>query len=416
MNLKDSITNSMIILKRRRNKKLNSVILFIVCIVTMLTLTFNKNVSIFLSNALNNFSQFRTLFVGTEEDVESSIEKILSVEHVLDAYSGEYGSIVVSSPDFTTNNVSGKFELHRGTSKVLPKIVKGRALEDNEEGTMICPTKFYPEYSSLEIDRKELLKGKELLGKEITVQYHDYYLEGMYPKEQNTYEKKFTIVGLYDVSSEFNTPDICYVSESDMKEIVDTEIAWEREKYKDSPNISISYGITTIVDSRENVEYVIDKINEMGYYANEPIAEVDEKTYEIVYMTITIVIFIALLTTVLITLSYEKKKLNQEEQNIGVLRFTGYKKKDISLLYSCETFINNSRIYLVGIITYLVLYFMAINYIPILVTVNIMMGGIKLGISTFLITYVLIVIFPSITTYLKVSSKLKKESQLLKNN
>lgn len=220
---------------------------------------------------------FRTLFTWYKVDdtilpnskefenvVNESKDEIMKINHVIDTFSSNYWSTVIKS-SFENDNLDGTMTLLHGTSKVVPKIVSGRNIKDNETGVAVCPIKFYPNTDPDKVKEEYVIDGEKILNTSFTIEYHDYD-KRIDPTNQmkmellvkNTYTKEFKVVGLYDSDKAQNDNGTCYISAEDLNEIIDKETSVEK------PNSGFP-GIQIIVDDEDNVDYVKDQLEKRGY-------------------------------------------------------------------------------------------------------------------------------------------------------
>ena len=87
-----------------------------------------------------------------------------------------------------------------------------------------------------------------------------------------------------------------------------------------------------------------------------------------------------------------------EQKTIAILKTSGYLKKNIITIYVIQTLILNLIIYLLSIILFNISFYIIINRIPLLIGIDLLMGKIKLRCLPYIISFVIVVIIPSIIT------------------
>lgn len=408
MSLKDNFEIALLSLSRDKKKFFYIFITFICVILCLAILTFSHNLELLLNVTISKNLGYRTIttmprVVDTnadiyEYDIDNDIKELLDINYVVDAFSNQYRGIVLYDSSFKNNNLDGTITLNRGTANTLPIITMGRKFKEGETGVAICPEKFYPNMNPLSINKKNIINGKDILNQTFSVSYYNYITEdGITPIKNETFSKKFKIVGLYDTTQVMLDSGTCFISKEDLIDIVDKET----EVYNAGVN-----GLNIVVDDIKNVEYVRNKMKEMNFQFIEMDSNVDFGFVTILRLSLAIILCIVLFTIFIITSSYTKKKLNSEEKMIGVLRTCGYTKNMVKLKYAIELLILNSIIFIIGTITFLILYYICIDNISFLVGINYIIG-IRLSLFTILLSFILMVGIPCITLLLNINEKCK---------
>ena len=281
MSMKDYLKMSFLLLYREKGKKIYTLVILLCCIITIGILLFNGNIETLLNRGLSNVIEFRTLSVKQRKSIEdneplkSDIADLLNVEHVVDVYEDNYRETIITETNLANKNLDGTVTLLRGKPNTLPTIVEGRNFEEGETGVVICPVSFFSTYDSILTDRRYIIDGRTLLGKTFTVKYHNYLKNNKTGEliEDQTFSKEFKIIGLYDVSERFNDTNTCYISAQDLNEIVNTKNSWEKEQY--DSKIKILHNWEVVVDSIDNVNYVANQIENLGFEISGYVASID---------------------------------------------------------------------------------------------------------------------------------------------
>lgn len=416
MIIKDYFKASLLNLFRDK-KKISYILVTLICVLLCIALlVFSRNVEKLLNVTISKDVGFRTLTtmprienVEAEEqkyDLEKDIDDLLNIKYVVDVFSNNYRGVVLYDTNLKNENLDGTVTLLRGTSNTLPLIVAGRGFEGGEKGVAICPQKFYPNLDPLIINKKHLIDGNKLLNTAFTVEYHNYILDKFDKSTVNeTFTKSFKIIGLYDTGQVMNDNGTCYIPAEDVMEIEDTErtiISETNESYA----LSLS-GINIVIDNLKNVEYVTKEIEELGFKFTALDSEVDVGFVNIIRMSIAAMLSVVLFTIVILTSSYTKKKINREEKTIGILRTCGYSKTTVKWQYVLELLITNLFIFIIGITMFLIIYFIALQNVNFLVGINLMMGGIRVGIFPLVLSFLITVGLPCLIVSFYISKKCK---------
>lgn len=260
---------------------------------------------------------------------------------------------------------------------------------------MVCPIAFYPNYNPLEIYKDNIINGNDLLNNKYKVYFYNYVLdENKRPIENELLSYEFEVIGLYDNTETLDDNGVCYIPAEDLKKIIDAQ-KLENEK---NSNISIDYSIDVVVDDINNVTNVENELENNGFEVLGTISTFDIQTINIIRIVIIVVLFISISSSFIISSLYIRKKMMNEQKTIAILKTSGYLKKNIITIYVMQTLILNLIIYLLSIILFNISFYIIINRIPLLTGIDLLMGKIKLRCLPYIISFVIVVIIPSIIT------------------
>ena len=351
---------------------------------------------------LNNNIGFRTVNVmqrsnyvenSGEESLLKDVNEIANMEHVIDVYQSDYREVVIRQSDFENDKLDGTITLKRAVEQTLPAIKTGKKIEN--EGVMVCPIAFYPNYNPLEIYKDNIINGNDLLNNKYKVYFYNYVLdENKRPIENELLSYEFEVIGLYDNTETLDDNGVCYIPAEDLKKIIDAQ-KLENEK---NSNISIDYSIDVVVDDINNVTNVENELENNGFEVLGTISTFDIQTINIIRIVIIVVLFISISSSFIISSLYIRKKMINEQKTIAILKTSGYLKKNIITIYVMQTLILNLIIYLLSIILFNISFYIIINRIPLLIGIDLLMGKIKLRCLPYIISFVIVVIIPSIIT------------------
>ncbi|MDD4831527.1 MAG: ABC transporter permease [Bacilli bacterium] len=342
---------------------------------------------------------------------EAAIKELLTIDHVQLVTKSEYSEFYADTSDF---KLEGNVTFLYATEKSLPQIVAGRSFKDGESGVAICPVNFFPNPTNPDdlgvlgiptVNKKDLIYGKELLGKKFTATYDEYKLEGSMPEIVGTHSKKIEIIGLYSNAGSMSSNDACYVPGEDIVEMCHNAnfVCASDQEHID---------ITVVVDKIENVDYFATSAVALGFSPYpEPIVKYDSTLVKTIEIALVILISLVLGTVSIITLSYIKKKVLNESKTIGILRSCGYTKKTIKKIYLLENIFTNSLSYLIALIIFFTAYIILKNQYIIGLTYR----GIyiKMNIYVIIYSFSIIVLFSVLIAYMRFNKKLKSDIVLL---
>lgn len=388
MNIRDLLYQIFLKVKRNKSFVFFFFIMIICTILTLSTLALFSNFNTYIDNLTNKNIGFRILDVSASKRLNMEISKeILNVNHVLDVYSSEHDLIGVVSPNFKTKETGGLIYLTYGSSKFLPNIIVGRKISENEKNVAICPIDFLPDAVASEfikINDKYIINGANLLNKKFIVEYYSNTITETKLIPDEKYEKEFEIVGLYDSKAIMNFNNQCYITPSDIIEIINTTIPKNINEY-----ISSYY---VLVDDVKHIDIVKTDLLKLGYDDVIIKNSFNSNLINIIFISCTVVMTISLFAVVIFTVSYTKKKLIEETNIIGVFRASGFDKKSIRKLYVLEIAISNIIAYIIGLLLFLLIYIILKNTI----FHSLFYSGIRLYINSYIyiICFVIIVIIP----------------------
>lgn len=402
MSFFDELKLSILLMVREKKKIFYVLLIFLISILSLLILNFNDNVGELMLKYLNNNIGFRTVNVmqrsnyvenSGEESLLKDVNEIANMEHVIDAYQSDYREVVIRQSDFENDKLDGTITLKRAVEQTLPTIKAGKKIEN--EGVMVCPIAFYPNYNPLEIYKDNIINGNDLLNNKYKVYFYNYVLdENKRPIENELLSYEFEVIGLYDNTETLDDNGVCYIPAEDLKKIIDAQ-KLENEK---NSNISIDYSIDVVVDDINNVTNVENELENNGFEVLGTISTFDIQTINIIRIVIIVVLFISISSSFIISSLYIRKKMINEQKTIAILKTSGYLKKNIITIYVMQTLILNLIIYLLSIILFNISFYIIINRIPLLIGIDLLMGKIKLRCLPYIISFVIVVIIPSIIT------------------
>lgn len=422
MNMKDYFKTSLLTIVRGKKKFIYSLVILILVILSSGLFVYRNNTERLIHYGLTKEIGYRSFaadvrlpekimviengvrtmdFAKIDAAIKKDIEDISKINHVIDAFDCTYWETVVTS-DFANDKVDGTVTLLRGTPKILPPIVAGRIFKEGENGVAICPRHFYPNFEPREVSSDSVIDGYTILDTDFNIEYHEYKEVERNLEIVNTYTKKFKIVGLYDSFQRINDNGVCYISAEDLTEIKDIQQSYNKAD-TGVPMLNI------ITDDIKNLDYVRNQLEELGFKNITVGAEINTEMVNTIRISFISVFALILLTIIILIPMYAKWRIKREEKRIGILRACGYSKITVKYLYIIELFLLHIFIYIIGTTIFLIGYFIAIQKIQFLINASYMLGGLKIGITSLIFTFLLTVILPCLITAFHVNKKCNQD-------
>lgn len=344
----------------RRNRKKNK-LLYIPLIIMLVILFLVNIIQYSTSNYINKIGKGIELrrISGIEyipskyEETKNEIEKIKHVEWVYNQEEERVFSVLYCK-QFSAETQGVLIWLYPATENVLPDLVSGRGIQENDEYVAIIPNKIYVSSEPMTItdqirDGEEYLNGNDFLGKEITIENDD---KGIV--------KKFKVVGVYDNQSN-NQSDVVYIPAKTVKEI-NQELEYDPGYYR----------LNVVVDDISNIEYVEQgmrdknllkrdristKLNENGYRDTDTLSgniasvtSITKESQKAIKNIITGFLIVATIVFMIILIITNSNKTYISNVDIGLMKIEGYTNKDIQKI----TIIENILVCIISIIIALV--------------------------------------------------------------
>ncbi len=344
----------------RRNRKKNK-LLYIPLIIMLVILFLVNIIQYSTNNYINKIGKGIELrrISGIEyipskyEETKNEIEKIKHVEWVYNQEEERVFSVLYCK-QFSAETQGVLIWLYPATENVLPDLVSGRGIQENDEYVAIIPNKIYVSSESMTItdqirDGEEYLNGNDFLGKEITIENDD-----------NGIVKKFKVVGVYDNQSN-NQSDVVYIPAKTVKEI-NQELEYDPGYYR----------LNVVVDDISNIEYVEQemrdknllkrdristKLNENGYRDTDTLSgniasvtSITKESQKAIKNIITGFLIVATIVFMIILIITNSNKTYISNVDIGLMKIEGYTNKDIQKI----TIIENILVCIISIIIALV--------------------------------------------------------------
>lgn len=382
-------------------KNISYLIIFsILSFLTVLVLVFKDNLDKIIFSSLNSDINYRTISIIKEDNVNvtlsnNEIENILSIDHVVEYFEGVDRILYVKS-DIVNNYLDGSITLLRGSSKSLPTVIEGKKFFDDDEGVIICPKWFYPNSDTTNINKDALIDGSSLLDDFVEIIYYERNYDN-YGKIvlKNEYKKKYKVIGLYDVGERMNDNATCYLPAQEMHYLSTFENAYMFDDY-----YVPSYNI--LIDDVKYVDDVMSNLSKYNYFVLGTSSHLDYDTIDKLNLSIIVIISIIVIVIMILSSLFYKKKLLYQKKDIAVFVSLGYSNSDIYKIFVLENLFVSLISFVLGLVIFFIVYSICITNIGFLISAKMMINGFSISLISILITFMIIVLIPSLFSYLNI--------------
>lgn len=402
----------------KQNKVKSSIYCVVFALLTLLgnvIINFNYNVNSYLENKVNKDINGRKLLVH-KVDLETNqpytyakiTEELQNYDHIEYFYNTDDNYVTTNWTDVEKETSISllplKFNMKLST-------VFGRNIEKDNE--IICPLYIIPTNSK---KTGELIDMQLYLNKEITLKYDKLraIIDEGEPKLvlENTFTRKFKVVGLYqNVFSSLYTNE-CYLIEDELAVISDEASHIYEEEFNVTKNSNFT---TVIVDKVENVKEVYDTLIEDGFDISlgldidyEPI-----NMYKYISYAILILILICMFVT---TNIYIQSVIKDKKYEIGMYKTFGYKNKTVTSIFEVFTFIITGVSYILSIIILLIIVYISNNIISNYISLALLTIKLSLVIEVIYMILVFSIVYLNTTIISKRIYKMEVRNILNENN
>ena len=411
MNILDCIFLSYMNLKNRKKNVYTTIILISLAVVIfVISLSYTNKFLESMEKAINKNISYRTIAVipNYETSQEEIIKKVLNVSNIVKVVPQKeyYTAVDIENID---NNLldNASVSIQGANEDIQPSIIEGRGFYKNENDVCIIPEKFYPYNLDENFNSEDLIDGKTLIGKDIIIKYYSYdYSDGI-QKVNQAFEKKLTVIGIYNQDENMAEYNDCYISFNDMSSII-SDIK-ENTVYSENTIVAGGNGVFAIVDEAKNVKSVESALKELGNddyrviirsVANTELME----SIQIVCVIVSIVLmFIAFVN---ITISTIKSAIERKYE-IGMQKAIGFKNRQIQWITFTENIIIGSLSYIVAIALTVIINIILKKYI-IDTNSQLYQIGLNIDIIICLIALIISLIIPTISSFICNIAILKK--------
>ncbi|HDR6289282.1 TPA: FtsX-like permease family protein [Bacillus cereus] len=327
------------LLRRRKKNTINILITTIALILLTLTICISNGLNNFLQTKLLDTVDFKTLIVetGTRDDNKEKIyEKLNNHKDVIKIYpwvSNNGGEIQIEK---NQNLTKGEIFLKPALDKISPNIVKGNAISENSKNVALIPTKFSVNHQGYDVgftkEKNDFLNGEDFIGEYITLKYKIYTQTG------HTYDEyKFKVIGVYDPTTTFDTPDTFYIPYSDL---LNLNTSFQKET--DVQNMAV---VVNKYENLNNIKSIIEK-EKFNVALKSELGDIKDISLYIKiigFSLLSLTLIISIFNIISNTLESIRERMNE----IGILKTLGYLNLDILKCFSIETlFISSLSVFL----------------------------------------------------------------------
>lgn len=336
------------LLRRRKKNTINILITTIALILLTLTICISNGLNNFIQTKLLDTVDFKTLIVetGTRDDNKEKIyEKLNNHKDIIKIYpwvSNNGGEIQIEK---NQNLTKGEIFLKPSLDKISPNIVKGDPISENSKNVALIPTKFSVNHQGYDVgftkEKNDFLNGEDFIGEYITLKYKIYNQTG------HTYDEyKFKVIGVYDPTTTFDTPDTFYIPYSDL---LNLNTSFQKET--DIQNMAV---VVNKYENLNNIKSIIEK-EKFNVVLKSELGDIKDISLYIKiigFSLLSLTLIISIFNIVSNTLESIRERMNE----IGILKTLGYLNLDILKCFSIETlFISSLSVFLNLIISGLLL-------------------------------------------------------------
>ena len=335
-----------IILSLKNNKLSNFflfICLFFVLLIIVVLTNFKLSFYKYLTYITENYYDARKIeAVNLDLTYEEMETQIRQIDHVADVF---FFNDYRTGFDIKSSNESllERMYVAPAGEGYMPQAIKGKNIE--EETDLICPIKLAN--SGTNGFNTEFINMEDYLGKNITLTKDVYYLEkmGQEPVVIETKEYQFKIVGLYDYSAFGDEPYYCYTFKDVIGNIVKetnpiyADDYWpDNYLYESGPETGIFPYIDIIVDKNENVSYVENELEKLGFQ-HSTMFFIDYEFFDTVNILFNIVLVFILIIFGLLFYTFLSKNMKKRYNELWILKAIGYNDNQITKIVLYNAFI-----------------------------------------------------------------------------
>ena len=327
MNINKSFWISRKISKDSRNK---IIILIVICFIIVVSVfSFYKSIKHYLYYGIMkmyNYNYYFVTYSNTSDSLDEAILKLKSIEHIDDIFIDDYQLYSINIDSISSNKINGSFYLvAMPNEKVAEKIGISKKLNYNE---IICPQFFYPN-DNIEgnkfIPAKRIINLKNMLNTTFDLYYYKYI------NDYNSVKKniKLNLISTYENNENIIDENICYSSRELIKNIFDD--AYENVDLSNQYN-----SIIVLIDNQKFYTDVEKQISKLGYEVTSSFT-LNENFFEFVWFISIFLIISSFVFVIILVSNLNKKSLNNNTNEYGIMRSIGANKSDIFKLLFVES-------------------------------------------------------------------------------
>lgn len=313
---------------RKKNNVLTIIIISIFISIALLNIIYNASMSN-MTKDMEDSKEFRSFNVYKDDNSEKLIDELKSINHVINATPVyEYLGYALNVDKFVTSKLNGEFGITPASNESLPKIVKGTDFPNNDGYYMVCPQNFYPTSGEMKyMTIFDKFPIEKYLNKEIPVQYYGQKY-GLNHSNDYIFNIDIRLIGIYK-NNDYNIDENkCYVNSKLMHDYVLNYYKDLEEEYKAQKSL----GLIIEVDSKENTNYVENKLKEYGY-TYEPLGFILEEEIEETNNNTQMFIYVLMLIIVVFIFVVLEKDYIENKDYYKLLMVVGYDNKKVKLIY-----------------------------------------------------------------------------------
>lgn len=296
----------------KNNLKIKNNPFFIIVLVALnilLILGINYYVSLlnFFNTMITNNSNFSRVLISMngEYDFDEVKNNISNNKHVISVWSNldyeGYGKIISIKSD----NVDGGIIIE-SINKNTKEMVNG--IMPLKEYELICPSNFFPDYSFVKkYDYFKQINIENSLNENISIKFRDIL------------DTNFKLVGIYDNSYDYTSPNVCYTTGETLSKL---NLLSNEQLDK-----------TMIIAELDDINNIDDLYSIRHISTIDKIAEINHSIIDDAIKTITILLIILIIVIIVSVYLIYNRSIISNLRNIGILLVIGLTRNKVKNIY-----------------------------------------------------------------------------------
>lgn len=408
MKLLDTLKISLLNIKSNKFKSRIFIIVFgIFFILLSLIFSVNKTLNMFIDRYINADFHYKLIAVKVDnEDRNEIIKKIdnLNIKEISKIYPSNID--LFKDVEITNDSdIKGFIELYGNYKGIKYTIDSGRNIENSNE--IICASKFFPG-NFYDISESDMYDMKSKLNNEFNINYKQFLITNdNKAKVLNEFNKKFKLVGTFDVEEDLTGYNVCYVDGNTFSQML-SESKYKYEDKEKEKNDLKDLEVLVLVDNYANKSNVMNFLKQNNYNCRS-YYEMDLDFMILAAKIVKYVIIIILIATIIISYLFINNNIKENENNLKLYKLIGYKYNDIRKIFTFQFELLSLIAFILNIVIVFIIKYIAI----ILMKSNPELSLLKIYLSYkesfYFLIYLMILIELIFVIYFMIKSKLKRK-------
>ena len=323
MNVTDKIA---LAFKYILNKKISSLFFLFFIIILLfaghISINISYNFNKYIKDFINKDMAGRTLFVSEIPYSTKPELEIMDHKHIIYTYNPT-DLYLIAKTSISDKNNTLNIAIKPIMKGYYPNLISGKiATKENE---IICP-----KYLTNGTTKEELIDISKYLDKEINISYDKIIREDIDTiRILKTFKKDITITGIYTNAISHDSYTECYMDAKYLKTLVEESKEEYSNLFKETTTVTDDWANIAIVDEVKNVDSTIKQLTESGYSVTRGY-DIDYNYINIIKKISYICLIIVLILLLTISIIYINNIIKKDKINLGIMKVSGYKNKDIS--------------------------------------------------------------------------------------